>query len=212
MLESYNTIKSGGARHEIVIEKSRFITECFRTELEKDALGAIEDMRKKYPAATHHCYAYNIGTETNFRRFNDDGEPSGTAGMPILNVITQNCLFNVTIIVIRYFGGVKLGAGGLTRAYSRAAAEAIKEAGIVRMQKSFEGSIEIDYHYLKNLENYLRKNEEAIKITDRQFDDRVKITLITKENWDRVSEEIVNLCAGKALCAKLSELFYEWPA
>ena len=211
MLESYNSIKASESTHEIIIDKSRFIADCFKTECEKDALAGIESIRKKHPAATHHCYAYNIGLETNFRRFNDDGEPSGTAGMPILNVITQNGIFNITIVVTRYFGGIKLGTGGLTRAYTKTAAEVLKSAEIIKMLKSARGFAEFEYHHLKNIENFIKKNEKSIQIIDRQFEEKVKIIIVTKENWDATKGGIINICNGKAICEMTEEHFYEWP-
>ena len=117
-------------QHEIVIEKSRFICTLKKTATEEEAQDFIKDTKKKYWDATHNCSAYIIGESGMAQRSNDDGEPSGTAGLPMLEVLRKNNLHNVAAVVTRYFGGVKLGAGGLVRAYTSSVASAIEEAGI----------------------------------------------------------------------------------
>ena len=117
-------------QHEIVIEKSRFICTLKKTATEEEAQDFIKDTKKKYWDATHNCSAYIIGESGMAQRSNDDGEPSGTAGLPMLEVLRKNNLHNVAAVVTRYFGGIKLGAGGLVRAYTNSVASAIEEAGI----------------------------------------------------------------------------------
>ena len=117
-------------QHEIVIEKSRFICTLKKTATEEESQDFIKDTKKKYWDATHNCSAYIIGESGMAQRSNDDGEPSGTAGLPMLEVLRKNNLHNVAAVVTRYFGGIKLGAGGLVRAYTNSVASAIEEAGI----------------------------------------------------------------------------------
>lgn len=117
-------------QHEIVIEKSRFICTLKKAATEEEAQDFIKETKKKYWDATHNCSAYIIGESGTAQRSNDDGEPSGTAGLPMLEVLRKNNLHNVAAVVTRYFGGIKLGAGGLVRAYTNSVASAIEEAGI----------------------------------------------------------------------------------
>ena len=114
--------------NEIIINKSKFITYVYKVNNIDEINEILNNLKVKYKDATHYCYAYSIG---NIKRFNDDGEPSHTAGMPILNVIESKNLNNILIVVIRYFGGVKLGAGGLVRAYTNSASEAINKTNII---------------------------------------------------------------------------------
>ena len=140
--------------NEIIINKSRFITLLIKInnldEIEKN----LKEIKKKYKDATHYCYAYIIG---NKEKCSDNGEPSGTAGMPILNVLKQNDLTNILCVVIRYFGGIKLGAGGLIRAYSTSASEALNKTNIVNLIKGYKIVIEFNYDNIKQI-NYLLKD------------------------------------------------------
>ena len=124
MLEEYRTVYEGG-RGEIVEKKSRFIATVRPVKKEEEALAFIEEMRKKYWDATHNCFAYVIGERREIMRCSDDGEPGGTAGKPMLDVLLGEKLYNTAVVVTRYFGGTLLGTGGLVRAYSKAAQEGI---------------------------------------------------------------------------------------
>ena len=128
----YRTVKAP-ANIELVINKSRFIGQCFPISTEAEALEMLAILRKKYWDATHNCYAYSVGQKGEIARFSDDGEPGGTAGMPMMDALRGAGVTDVLCVVTRYFGGILLGTGGLVRAYSRACAEAIRAAGIVRM-------------------------------------------------------------------------------
>ena len=118
---------------ELVINKSRFIGQCFPITSEEAALGKLAELRKTYWDATHNCYAESIGARGEIARFSDDGEPGGTAGMPMMDALRGAGVTNVLCVVTRYFGGILLGTGGLVRAYGRSCAEAIRAAGVVRM-------------------------------------------------------------------------------
>ncbi|MFD2211748.1 YigZ family protein [Virgibacillus halophilus] len=157
MLSQYYTTQSTGF-DEILIQKSRFIGTVKRTETEAEAQTFIQEMKKKYHDATHNCSAYIIGEHDQIQKANDDGEPSGTAGVPILEVIKKQHLKDTAIVVTRYFGGIKLGAGGLIRAYGSTASKAIKTTGIVKRQLMQGYTITIDYTLLGKLENALRNS------------------------------------------------------
>ena len=118
---------------ELVINKSRFIGQCFPVASEEEALEKLSALRKQFWDATHNCYAYSVGQKGEIARFSDDGEPGGTAGMPMMDALRGAGVTNVLCVVTRYFGGILLGTGGLVRAYSRACAEAVRAAGVVRM-------------------------------------------------------------------------------
>ena len=129
---SYRTVK-GPASVELVINKSRFIGQCFPITTESEALEKLAALRKQYWDATHNCYAYSVGKKGEIARFSDDGEPGGTAGLPMMEVLRGAGVTDVLVVVTRYFGGVLLGTGGLVRAYSKACAQAIAAAGPVDM-------------------------------------------------------------------------------
>ena len=130
---------------EIEEKRSQFIANIFYVESAQEAMEKIKEIRKKYYDARHHCYAYVVQEETLVKKASDDGEPSGTAGSPILNVIEKNGLTNVLIVVTRYFGGILLGAGGLVRAYTGAATEAIKTSEIVAQEAGLVALVTVAY-------------------------------------------------------------------
>ena len=152
-----NTIKIN-SENELIINRSKFIGKTFKIENEEDAKKIIKSLRNEYGDATHVCYAYKT---KEISRFNDDGEPSGTAGMPILNVINRNELNNVLIVIIRYFGGIKLGAGGLVRAYTNCSSSVIKKSIICNEIKMNKHKISFSYE-VQNEVNYLIKDFEII--------------------------------------------------
>lgn len=160
--------------NEIIINKSRFITLLIKInnldEIEKN----LKEIKKKYKDATHYCYAYIIG---NKEKCSDNGEPSGTAGIPILNVLKQNDLTNILCVVIRYFGGIKLGAGGLIRAYSTSASEAVNKTNIVNLIKGYKIVIEFNYDNIKQI-NYLLKDIQIKK----EYGNTITYTFNIKED------------------------------
>jgi uncharacterized YigZ family protein len=172
MIHMYKTVKQPGMK-EIVIKKSRFIGHARPVESEEEALRFIEEIRKQHWSATHNCFAYVVGERSETQKQSDDGEPSGTAGKPILEVIKNRELQNVAVVVTRYFGGIKLGAGGLIRAYTDGAAAAIEAAEPVYRVLHREVTVEVDYSWLGKLENELRNRGVMLKPT--QFTDKVTI-------------------------------------
>ena len=155
-----------------IINKSKFITKLYRIDNEQGTLNILDNLRKKHKDATHICYAYIIG---NTKRFNDDGEPGGTAGMPILNVLGNNKLDYILAVVIRYFGGIKLGAGGLVRAYSNCVSETLKN-NITEYVSGKQIRITFDYNNVKEIDNLLKEAE----IISKDFSEKITYIVNTK--------------------------------
>ena len=158
-MDNLKTIKNDT---NVMIEekKSKFIANIFKVDTVEEAEKKLDEVRKKYYDARHNCYAYIIKEDNIKKKFSDDGEPSGTAGSPILNVIERNELCNVLIIVTRYFGGILLGAGGLVRAYTEAATKAVEEVEIIEKEEGYEVEIVIDYQDLEKFKYYCKKDLE----------------------------------------------------
>lgn len=171
-------------KNEIIINKSRFICLLFKINSEIEVEQILNELKKEYKDATHYCYAYICG---NIKRFNDDGEPSGTAGMPILNVLEKNDLNKVLAVVIRYFGGIKLGAGGLVRAYSGSVSECLDKVRIVNMVDGFEIMIKFNYDDSK-LIDYLLKD---YKITKKEFSNDITYVFeISNNDYKKIDKQI----------------------
>ncbi len=162
--------------NELIINKSSFITYLYPVQTVDEAKNYIRQIKEKHPTATHHVVCYIIGKTGENGTANDDGEPSGTAGLPALNVFKNNDITNFVCIIVRYFGGIKLGAGGLVRAYSKSASEALKLAIKVPIIEYDYLELEFNYAYLDIIENRLKNYE----ITNRSFS--TNITLIVKVN------------------------------
>lgn len=162
MLHTYKTVKTSG-EHEIVINKSRFIGHVARATTEEAAIEFIQSIKKKHWNATHNCSCYLIGEHDQIQKAQDDGEPSGTAGVPMLDVLKKKQLKDTVVVVTRYFGGIKLGAGGLVRAYSKATSEAIDTIGVVTRQLMRVMHVVVDYTWLGKVENELRGSIYEIK-------------------------------------------------
>lgn len=163
---------------EYIINRSRFIGRCFPVTSEEAALSLLGDIRKKHWDATHNCFAYRIGETASIARFSDDGEPGGTAGMPIMDVLRSKELTDVLVVVTRYFGGVLLGAGGLVRAYSRSAADAVAEAGIVSYIPAKQLTVSMDYSRYGSMEQYIRA---AVQVEDVEFMENVTMRVTVAE-------------------------------
>ncbi|MBC1971804.1 YigZ family protein [Listeria welshimeri] len=170
MLDHYLTIQSDG-KHEIIIEKSRFICHIMRVTTESEAQTFIQTIKKEHRDATHNCSAYIIGENDQFQKAHDDGEPSGTAGVPMLEVLKKKKLKNIAVVVTRYFGGTKLGAGGLVRAYGSAVSETIQTIGIVECTLATIIKCSFAYSLVEKIENALE--QKKYQINDKEFTDKV---------------------------------------
>lgn len=168
--EQYRTVKQEGVK-EIVIKKSRFLGHVMPVQTEEEAIAFIERIKKQHWNATHNCSAYLIGSRAEIQRQSDDGEPSGTAGKPILEVIKNQQLQDVAIVVTRYFGGIMLGAGGLIRAYTDGAVAAIGAGEAITRILHQEVAVELDYTWLGKVENELRNR--GIRTAETDFTDKV---------------------------------------
>lgn len=160
----------------ITIKKSQFICNLFPSKNKEESKKIIQEISKKYSDATHNCTAY---ITSNGEGYDDDGEPSGTAGRPMLNVLRKNNLNNITAIVTRYFGGIKLGSGGLVRAYSKSVLESIENSQIIEVDIYDIYSIVFDYNQIKLVENEIRKNN--LEILSKEYKDKVIYDIVSKE-------------------------------
>ena len=195
---SYYTISIGG-RDEVTVERSRFIASTAHVTTEDDARAFLQSIKKEFHDARHNCSAWVLGdsdSENDLRpRSSDDGEPGGTAGMPILNMLRAKHLTNSIIVVTRYFGGIKLGTGGLTRAYGNAAGLGIAASKIARVDTCARLAARLSYPMLAPVQNYLRQKE--IRVADIGYAEDVIIEiLIDKAKLETIKNDIVNLTAG----------------
>lgn len=183
------TIQEEKLEEEIVEKKSKFIATLFYIKNEEQANNLIKDIKKQYHDARHNCFAYRIMTESGVvERFSDDGEPSGTAGGPMLNILGKNNLCNVLVVVTRYFGGILLGTGGLVRAYSDASIKVINSATIAKETIGLEAEIEIEYAQLEGFKYYCNKNN--IRIVNVVYEDSIKCYVeVTKEELENIVSE-----------------------
>ncbi len=164
---------------EKIIEKSRFITYCAHVESEEEARAFLANVRSKHTLATHVCYAFIADKTGNLQRFSDDGEPQGTAGVPMLEVLKAKKLFETAVAVVRYFGGVKLGAGGLVRAYSSCVAENLDGADVRSLEKCAEYTIQVDYTGVDRLEKYL--STHTCSLLSKDYGEKVRFTIAVKK-------------------------------
>ena len=207
MLTQYLTV-AGRGDHEIVIEKSRFISHIARVETEDAAQAFIQEIKKKHKDATHNCSAYMIGEQNQIQKALDDGEPSGTAGVPILDVLKKKELKDTAVVVTRYFGGIKLGAGGLIRAYSKATSEGINATGVVIRKLMRVISTTVDYTWLGKLENELRSSIYQIK--EIQYLDQVNILVYVEETQkEAYTAWITELTNGQGHITEEEKLYLE---
>ncbi len=209
MRANYETV-TGYGESEIIISKSRFLTFIDRVETEQQALDFINNIKKKHYQATHNCSAYLIGEHDTIQKANDDGEPSGTAGVPMLEVLKKQGLKDVVVVVTRYFGGIKLGSGGLIRAYGKATTEGIKAAGVVARRKHRIVRVTADYTWLGKLENEIRNS--AYTLRDIVYAENVElIVATTEEEKDTFADWITELTSGQALTVFEEIEFVEFP-
>src|SRR5699024_3263271 len=196
MMQNYRTIQKNGL-HEIEIKKSRFICHLKRVETEEEAQAFIEEIKKEHWKATHNCSAYTIGMNNEIQRAHDDGEPSGTAGVPMLEIFLKRELKNVVAVVTRYFGGTKLGAGGLIRAYGGAVNDAIEYIGVVERQLQRLIDITVTYSQSGKVENALREANYAIQ--DIIYAENITYQcIIPLESEEKFIEDITNWTSAQA--------------
>lgn len=196
MRENYLTVKGYG-ESEIVISKSRFLTYIERAETEEDAISFIDGIKKLHHNATHNCSAYIIGEHDHIQKANDDGEPSGTAGVPMLEVLKKQGLKDTVVVVTRYFGGIKLGGGGLIRAYGKATTEGLTAAQIVERKMHHVMKVAIDYTWLGKVENEIRSSSYSLE--EIRYLEGVEIIVsVLKEEEEQFRSWITEMTNGQA--------------
>lgn len=190
-----------------VIEKSRFITTSKHVEGEEQAKEFIAEINSRYPDATHNCYAYICDGSGNFLRFSDDGEPQGTAGMPMLEVLKSKKLMQTAVVVTRYFGGIKLGAGGLVRAYSGCVAENLDEAEKVLYETCAESKYSTAYSNTEAAQRFFR--EHGADIIACEYADEVVFTVVIKKSAEEnFNKKLIDRLNGNVKIQKLREYFF----
>ena len=191
----YRTIKEDGQVQE-EIKKSRFICHAKRVYSEEEARDFITAIKKEHYKATHNCSAFIVGERSEIKRTSDDGEPSGTAGIPMLGVLENHNLTNICVVVTRYFGGIKLGAGGLIRAYAGSVALAVKEIGIIEIKEQAGIQIHMTYAQYQEYGNFL-KEHNLIEL-ETNFTDQVDTMIfIDKEKKDGIKADLIEFFNGK---------------
>lgn len=210
MLPSYFTVKGYG-ENEIEIQKSRFIAYIDRAETEEEAQEFIQAIKKKHWNATHNCSAYLIGENDQIQKANDDGEPSGTAGVPILEVLKKKHLKDTVVVITRYFGGIKLGAGGLIRAYGKATSEGLAATGMVERKLMRIMHTTIDYTWLGKIENELRSS--VFQLKEIHYLDKVEIETFVEEAQSAAFVEwMVEMTSGQGEIREGEVQYLEAPA
>lgn len=209
MLNKYYTIKEAGS-HEISIQKSKFIGYVSRAQTEEEAQLFIQKIKKEHHNATHNCSAYIIGDRDEIQKTNDDGEPGGTAGVPMLEVLKQLSLKNTVVVVTRYFGGIKLGAGGLIRAYSSTTSETIKHIGIVKGELMQGYSVTIAYPLLGKVENALDNSSHIVD--NKEYTENVTLTIYVHiDVQDEFEKDIINLTNNNVQLKQIQQRYVETP-
>lgn len=208
MRKDYKTVKGYGER-EIVISKSRFIGYVNRAETEEEALNFIDSIKKKHPNATHNCSCYMVGEHDQIQKANDDGEPSGTAGVPMLEVLKKQGLKDTVVVVTRYFGGIKLGGGGLIRAYGKATTEGIDAAQVVERKLHHVMKISIDYTWLGKVENEVRNSHYTL--AEIQYAEGVDVFVeVLKDDEEAFVNWITELTNGQSTISCVDKKFVEF--
>lgn len=203
--EPYKIIEYGG-EGEVVEKKSRFIAHVQATHTEEEAAAFIEAEKKRYWDARHHCYAYIIGENGETVRYSDDGEPSGTAGRPILEVLTGSGIRGLTLVVTRYFGGTLLGTGGLVRAYTQAAQAGLADSRVALMRYGYAITVETDYNGIGRIQYLL--GQRGIPIEESTYTEQVSIGFrVSFEEKDKLIKDITEATAGTAR-VQISDPFY----
>ena len=206
---SFNTIKEKEKISELIEKKSRFIAQIFYIENLKEAEDILKMVKKKYYDARHNCYAYRVMQgEQIIQKSSDDGEPQGTAGAPILNVLEKNDLLNILVIVTRYFGGILLGTGGLVKAYTQSTINVIEETKIIQMEKGIEIKAIIPYSDFDTFKHLCIK--EKIKIYDEKYNENIEIKLdISEEKYNYLYKNIEKLNLKNVKMEKIRNKFVE---
>lgn len=198
------------ASDSFIVNKSRFIGHGAPVESEEEALGFLAEMRREYQDASHNCYAYIIGTNMGIMRYNDDGEPGGTAGMPIIEVMKARGVTNAIVVVTRYFGGILLGAGGLVRAYTQGAAMALNAAQVAVMHPTQRLLVDVPYPLLGRFEHFLKS--APVRVEDKAFTDTITFTLCVRSaDAETFERSLIAHTDGRCEPLSIEEFHSPWP-
>ena len=205
---AYRTVKQPGEA-ELVIKRSRFIGRCFPVADEQEALRLLEQVRRQHWDATHNCYAYSVGVSGACARYSDDGEPSGTAGLPMMEALRRSGVTDALVVVTRYFGGILLGAGGLVRAYSAAAAAAVRSAGEVEMRECVRLSLETPYPLWGRVEPLL---SERAQLDEVRYEAAVHAAAwVRQEQSDALVRALIDRTDGRVVPAPGARMLRPFP-
>ncbi|MDO5135390.1 MAG: YigZ family protein [Eubacteriales bacterium] len=206
MLDRYKTVYQGG-EGEITEKKSRFIATVRPVSSEEEAVAFVEEIKKKYWDARHNCHAYTVGENRECTRCSDDGEPSGTAGRPMLDVLLGEGLYNTAVVVTRYFGGVLLGTGGLVRAYSKAVQEGLRASVVMEKTRGTILEVTTDYTGIGKLQ-YIA-GERQIPVLEAEYTDKVVMRLLAAfDQVESLEKAITEGTNGRALLEREKEVYF----
>jgi len=206
MKEAFKTVYEGGIG-EVVMKKSKFIATICPVDTEEAAIEIIENLKKKNWDATHNCSAYIIGTENPLMRCSDDGEPSKTAGRPMLDVLITHELTNLVVVVTRYFGGTLLGTGGLVKAYQSATIEGLNHSKLITKVLGLQLQITTDYNLIGKIQYYIA--QEQIPLLTSEYTDLVKLVLLVPESKvQNFIKKIAELTNGSAILDELGQVYF----
>ncbi len=210
MSAPYKTLRQS-ASDEFIINKSRFIGYGSPAQTEEEALAFLKGIREKHKDATHNCYAYVIGRNAGIMRYSDDGEPGGTAGLPMMEVLKAQGVVNCCVVVTRYFGGILLGAGGLVRAYTQGCVAALKASGVVVMEPSQQYLCEIGYPLWDKVQYALKSL--PVQLLGSEFTTAVTFTILVREkDAQQVLDTLIRVTDGKVETLLEEESFAGWEA
>lgn len=208
-LKPYKTFMNRG-EDSFIINKSRFIGYGSPCETEEEALAFLAEIRARHKDASHNCYAYIIGSNMGIMRYSDDGEPGGTAGMPIIEVMKARGVTNCAVVVTRYFGGILLGAGGLVRAYSQGAAAAVNACGVGVIYPTERMLMEVSYPMLGRADYFLK--DEPVRIEEKTYTDVITYTLTVKScDAEAFVKRVKNMSEGSVEPLTVEEIYMAWP-
>ncbi|MGN1019447.1 MAG: YigZ family protein [Aristaeellaceae bacterium] len=208
MSAPYKTLRQA-ASDEVIINRSRFIGYASPCETEEEALAFLQSIRTKHKDATHNCYAYVIGRNAGIMRYSDDGEPGGTAGLPMMEVLKAQGVVNCCVVVTRYFGGVLLGAGGLVRAYTQGTVIALKAAQVVVMEPSCQYLCEVPYPLWDKVQHLMRTL--PLQLVSSEFTTAVTFSILVRErDADRVLAELTRITDGRLETLPEGESYQAW--
>lgn len=206
-MEVSSTVLYKGGQGEIVEKKSRFIANIFSVKTEEEAVAIIGEMKKKYYDARHNCFAYVIGDTQEIARSSDDGEPSGTAGRPMLEVLTGQKICDVLVVVTRYFGGTLLGTGGLVRAYSAAVKEGLENCVLLEQKSGYLLGVDTDYNEIGKLQYLVRTR--GLCEWNSEYADNVRLQLLVPEQKiEQIENEIIEKTSGKVRLEREKKVRY----